>query len=399
MKNTDIVNQKVGLAIVTYTINYGTFLQAFATQTAIENIGYETTILNIDSVIDDVSKARRKYFIGQLLNYSEVKSYVGTVSAIIQKKINPDYKEYYLHREIKFKEFHDRYFKIGPVCDSWDGLRKYCYNFSSIVVGSDQLWRPANIAGDYYTLNFVPDDINKISYATSFGLKNIRENQKAIATKFLSRIQFLSCREQSGVQIIKKITDRDAKLVCDPTLLLTKDEWDSFVSEEPIVKGDYILTYLLSNNLEHRKFVRKLAEKTTCRVVGVLHGAGYVRGDERFVDESPKDVGPFEFLNLIKYAKYVCTDSFHGCVFSTIFEKNYYAFKRFSDKNKMSTNTRVTNLLDRFGLSDRLIEKYDSISTEQIDYLAVNERVHQFRDESKDYLMKALREGEKNNND
>lgn len=394
MKNIDGINNKVGLAIVTYTINYGTFLQAFATQTAIENLGYETTILNIDSVINDVSRARKKYFIGQLLNYAEVKSYAATVSAIIQRKINAHYREYYCHREKKFKEFYDKYFKIGPVCNSWRGLREYCGNFSSIVVGSDQLWRPANIAGDYYTLNFVPDEINKISYATSFGLNTIRKNQEIIATKFLNRIQFLSCREQGGVQIIKKLTNRNAKLVCDPTLLLNKNEWDSYVSEKPIVVGDYVLTYLLSNNIEHRKYARKLANKTGCKVVGILHGAGFVKGDEKFVDEAPKEVGPFEFLNLIKYAKYVCTDSFHGCVFSTIYEKNFYAFKRFSDKDKMSTNNRVTNLLERFGLSNRLIEEYDLMNMEDISYATVNEKVRLFQNESKEYLLCALREGE-----
>lgn len=394
MKSKDQAKKRIGLAIVTYTINYGTFLQAFATQTAIENLGYDTTILNINSVIDDVSKARKRYFIGQLLNYAEVKSYAATVNAIIQKKINPKYKEYYQEREKKFKEFHDKYFKIGPLCDSWEGLRQYCLNFSSIVVGSDQLWRPANIAGNFYTLNFVPDEINKVSYATSFGLKNIRENQKTVATRFLNRIQHLSCREQSGVQIIEDLTHRRAKLVCDPTLLLTKDEWDNYVIDNPIIDGDYILTYLLSNNIEHRKYVRKLAEATGCKVVGVLHGAGYVSGDERFVDEAPKNIGPFEFLNLIKYAKCVCTDSFHGCVFSTIYEKNYYAFKRFSDQDKMSTNTRVTNLLQQLGIRNRLVENFENFDLSPIDYLAVTEKASQFRAESLNYLASSLLSGE-----
>ena len=308
--------KKIGLAIVTYTINYGTYLQAFATQTAIRNMGYETKILNIDSVIGDVSKARKKYFIGQLLNFAEVKSYISTVEAIIQKKINPKYKKYYTHREKCFKKFHDQYFDFGPICDSWSGLSDYCRTFNAIVVGSDQLWRPANIAGNYYTLNFVPEEINKISYATSFGLKEIRDNQRKIASDFLRRINYLSCREESGVQVIKNLIQRDAKLVCDPTLLLTQEDWNKFVATEPIVKGNYILTYLLSCNKEHRGFVKELSQKTNCKIVGVLHGAGYVKGDEKFVDEVPNDIGPFEFINLVKNAQYVCTDSFHGCVFS-----------------------------------------------------------------------------------
>lgn len=387
------MNKRVGLAIVTYTVNYGTYLQAFATQTTVRMLGYETKILNIDSVISDVSAARKRYFIRQLLNFAEVKSYAATVKAIINRKVNPRYREYYSHRAACFKKFHDRYFEFGPVCESWDGLSKYCRDFSSILVGSDQLWRPANIAGNFYTLNFVPKEVNKVSYATSFGLNTIRDNQKEIATAFLNRIQHLSCREESGVQIIRNLTGREAQLVCDPTLLLPREEWERYVSPEPIVDGDYILTYLLSDNREHRNYVKKLAAMTHCKVVGILHGSGYVHGDEKNVDVAPKDIGPFEFLNLVKNAKFMCTDSFHGCVFATIFERDFYAFKRFSDKDKMSTNSRVTNLLSRLQLMDRLIDDFSQVNLNAIDYVRVNSLVREFRESSRAYLVQALEDG------
>ena len=384
------MSKKVGLAIVTYTINYGTFLQAFATQTAVRDLGYETEILNINSVIDDVSKARRKYFVSQIFNISELKSYRHTIFAIVARKINKTYRNYIECREKRFSEFGNSNFKIGEKCDSWSELSSYCEKFSSIVVGSDQLWRPANIAGNYYTLNFVPDSINKVSYATSFGLKEVRDNQKEVAAEFLNRIQYLSTREKSGTKIIEDLTGRKAKVVCDPTLLLKQSDWDKFLPSEPIVRGGYILVYLLSNNKNHRQYVKQLAKKSSCKIVGVLHGAGYIKGDERFVDEAPTDIGPFDFLNLIKYAKYICTDSFHGCVFSTIFEKNFYAFKRFSDKDKMSTNTRVIDLLDRFNLSERLVEDYDKLFLDDIDYIKVNEKVEEFRKYSLSFLSEAL---------
>jgi hypothetical protein len=386
------MNKKVGLAIVTYTINYGTFLQAFATQYAVRELGYETEILNINSVIDDVSRARKKYFLKQIFNVAELKSYRHTISAIIAQKLNNKYKTYMSHRENCFKQFNKNNFVIGEKCDSWTGLSAHCNDFSSILVGSDQLWRPANIAGNFYTLNFVPDHVNKISYATSFGLKEIRSNQRNVAAAFLNRIQYLSCREESGTKIIKGLTGRSAKVVCDPTLLLKQNDWNQYLSEKPIIEEDYVLTYLLSNNKKHREYARKLAAQTSCKVVGILHGAGYIKGDEKYVDEAPVDVGPFEFLNLIKHAKYVCTDSFHGCVFSTIFEKNFYAFKRFSDLDKMSTNTRVTGLLNKFELLGRLVEDYDEICLDSIDYSKVNEKVEEFRDHSLDFLTSALKQ-------
>lgn len=384
------MNNRIGLAIVTYTINYGTFLQAFATQYAIRELGYETEILNINSVIGDVSRARKKYFLKQIFNIAELKSYRPTISALIAKKLNKKYRDYMLHREKCFQKFSNDHFFVGEKCNSWSGLSKHCEDFSSIVVGSDQLWRPANIAGDFYTLNFVPDHINKVSYATSFGLKEIRPSQKDVTASFLNRIQHLSCREESGTKIIEDLTGRKAVVVCDPTLFLKQQDWDKYLPLNPIVGGDYVLVYLLGNNKEHRKYVKKLAEISSCKVVGILHGAGYIKGDEDFIDDAPTDIGPFDFLNLIKYAKYVCTDSFHGCVFSTIFEKNFYAFKRFSDKDKMSTNTRVTGLLNRFNLTERLVENYDEVFLNDIDYVKVNEKVEEFRNYSLTFLSDAL---------
>ncbi len=393
------MNDKVGLAIVTYTINYGTYLQAFATQTAIRNLGYDTEILNIDSVIGDVSKARKKYFLSQVFNFAEVKSYSHTIAAIVAKKINPKYRKYILAREKSFKEFHDNYFKIGPICNSWDGLANHCREFSSVVVGSDQLWRPANIAGNFYTLNFVPEEINKISYATSFGLKEIRKNQESVARNFLSRINYLSTREASGAKIIKKVAERDAKVVCDPTLLLSRDNWEEYINPTPIVDGKYIFVYLLSSNKDHRKYIKEVSKRTGCKIVGVLHGSGYIHGDDKFVDEYPTEVGPFEFLNLIKNASLIYTDSFHGCVFSILLEKEFYAFKRFSDTDKMSTNSRVTNLLTRFGLETRIVEDYDYFGIKIIEYDVVNKKVDKYRFESMEYLVDSLKKGEMDSKD
>lgn len=381
---------KVGLAIVTYTVNYGTFLQAFATQTSIRKLGYDTEILNIDSVIDDVTRKRRRYFLRQIINTSELKSYRSTISAILAKKFVKKYKSFIALREAKFKKFKDEFFIPGQLCNSWLGLQEHCRNFSSVVVGSDQLWRPANIAGNFYTLNFVPDDINKVSYSTSFGLSKIRDDQEEVAKNFLSRIQHLSCREESGANIIKELTGRTAAVVCDPTLLLTKDEWGRFLQEEPLIKEEYILMYLLGDNKKHREYVKNLAKKTKCKIIGVLHGAGYIYGDEAYVDEAPSDIGPFDFLNLIQHAKYVCTDSFHGCVFSIIFERDFYVFKRFSDCDKMSTNNRVIGLINRMGLSDRMVENYELMDLNPIDYHLVNQNLNDFRAYSMKYLTESL---------
>lgn len=385
--------KKVGLAIVTYGTNYGTYLQAFATQYAVRKAGYETEVINIDSVKTEVSNARKKYFLKQIFNLPEIKSYKNVLIGIVCEKTNKKYREYISKRKSKFAEFREKNFDFSEIKNSWNGLAELCRSYNYVLVGSDQLWRPANIAGNFYTLNFVPDDITKIAYATSFGLGQIRENQKQITGDFLSRIEHLSVREESGAKIVNELVNRNIPVVCDPTLLLTKEAWSDFLSDEPIVKEKYILSYLLGDNKQHREFVKRLSEHTGCKVVAVKHIAGYIAMDKELGDIVPTDVGPFEFLNLIKNAEYVCTDSFHGCVFTTIFNRNLFAFRRFSKDSKMSTNSRITTLLSMLGMEDRLVYGNEDMSecvAKHTDYSVVEERLEAKRKESLSYLSDAF---------
>lgn len=386
--------KKVGLAIVTYGTNYGTYLQAFATQYIVRKLGYETEIINMDSVQNDVSKSRKKYFIKQIFNLPELKSYAHVIEGIISEKTNKEYRRYINNRKEQFSKFRKNNFVFSGVKDSWSGLSKYCsetYDF--VLVGSDQLWRPANIAGNFYTLNFVPDGVIKIAYATSFGLKEVRSNQTEVTKHFLSRIQHLSVREKSGAKIVKDLIDREIPVVCDPTMLLSMEDWNEFVSPDPIIKEKYVLCYLLGDNKTHRDFAQKLAKETGCKVVSIRHIAGFMSVDKKFGDIAPEDVGPFEFLNLVKNAEYVCTDSFHGCVFTTIFEKNLFAFHRFSKDSKMSTNDRITTLLSMLGMNNRLVygtEEIVGCLKENTDYLSVKNNLEAKRNDSISYLYDAF---------
>ena len=384
------MDKKVGLAIVTYGTNYGTYLQAFATQQLIRNLGYQTEVINIDSVKKEVSKSRKKYFARQIFNLSELKSYKSVLKGIVREKIDKKYKKYIDNRKEKFSEFKNQKFGFSSIVKSWDGLTKLCEEkYEHVVVGSDQLWRPANIAGDFYTLNFVPNSVNKIAYATSFGLSEIRSNQKKKAQNFLNRIDHLSVREVSGAKIVNELTGRKIPVVFDPTLMLSQEEWGAFVLKTQIVEGKYVLCYFLGNNKEHRLFAKNLAKQSGCKVVGILHIAGYLAIDKNFYDEEPINIGPFEFLNLIKNAEYVCTDSFHGCVFSAIFNKRLFAFRRFKSSNKMSTNVRITTLLSTIGLEKSLIYGFEPIDEQikiKIDYNMVNLKIDSKRKESLKYL-------------
>ena len=182
--------------------------------------------------------------------------------------------------------------------------------------------------------------------------------------------------------------------MCDPTLLLDKSEWMEIQQEEPIIKEDYIFCYFLGKNIEHRKFAERLKEKTGCKIVSINHSDEYVKYSDKFADEAPYNVGPGEFVNLIRNAKFVCTDSFHGTVFSLINQVPFFTFERFSNKNsKMSTNSRIYSLLDLVDLKDRLLqgnENIDEILNNVIDFEKVNKKIADFRNSSKQFIETAL---------
>lgn len=194
--------------------------------------------------------------------------------------------------------------------------------------------------------------------------------------------------------MVEDLSGRKAELVCDPTLLLNKEEWMEIQQEKPIIDGKYILCYFLGKNIQHRKFAERLKEKTGCKIVSLNHSDEYVKYSDKFADETPYNIGPGEFVNLIRNAEYVCTDSFHGTVFSLINNVEFFTFERFSSKNsKVSTNSRIYSLLDLVGLQNRLLKGYeeiDNIINKKIDFSEVNDKIKTFRNNSKEFLKNSL---------
>ena len=310
------------------------------------------------------------------------------------KKVNKKIGNNARKRDNYFEEFSRNFFRLSDRYDSFEELTKACNEkYSDVIVGSDQLWLPSNIYADYYTLNFVPDNVNKISYATSFGAAVIPKWQRESVKRFLERFQHLSVREQKGRELIKELTGLDAKIACDPTLLFGADEWLEIQDEKPFIDGKYIFCYFLGNNQLHRRFANELKEKTGYKIVALQHLDEYVKADENFGDIKPYNVGPSEFVNLIRNAEYVCTDSFHGSVFSSIYNKRFFTFMRFKADSTMSTNSRITSLLSILGLEDRLLtgeENAENYMNREINFEDVNKRLENFRKESLEYLKEAL---------
>ncbi len=384
--------RRVGIVSCYFKTNYGSMLQAYATQKILDKMKIPNETINIDENIDFLN-GKKKYYMSQITNIPFIKSKLGMVKLKIDKKINKDLENNIRIRDNKYKEFKNN-FKLTKPYKTYKELNEQCANYSDVLVGSDQLWLPVNVIADYYTLNWVPDDVNKVSYATSFGVSTVPDKYKKKYKKFLNRINYLSTREESGVKLIEQLSDNRATLVCDPTLLLNKEEWMDIQQKEPIIKEKYILCYFLGKNINHRKFAERLKERTGCKIVSLNHADEYVRYSDKFCDYAPYDIGPAEWINLIRNAEYVCTDSFHGTVFSLINNTKFFTFERYNNKDsKVSTNSRIYSLLGIVDLKERILngtENVDNAIKMQINFDNVEAKLSEFRNLSKNFLKKAL---------
>ncbi len=155
-------------------------------------------------------------------------------------------------------------------------------NYDAVMVGSDQLWTPAGLMTKFYNLLFVPDNIRKISLATSFGVTEIPKNQVELTKQYLDRIDFLSVREVSGKKLIEEMTGREAVVAVDPTLLFDGEEWLGIFDYVEQCEEPYIFAYFLGDNNTYRDAVERFAKKKNLRIITCPHMDEFVERDMFF---------------------------------------------------------------------------------------------------------------------
>ena len=383
----------IGLVTCYFHHNYGSMLQAYATEMVMDKIGVTYETIACKAPINYMEENKILYIIKKLL-IADWKMRLGKMKIEREKKKNPVFAKNWQIRDVAFNKFADEAFHLSPLCKTRSELTEMAKNYSAFLVGSDQLWRTDSVEHGYYTLEWVPDDIRKIAYSTSIGVKKIPWFQVKKNRRFMNRFDFMALREQSACDLVYRLTGRKVQVVLDPTLLFTGDQWMKIQNKEPLTNGKYIFCYFLGNNPNQRELVKKLKDKTGMKIVALQHLDEYIPSDESFADETPYDVGPAEFLNYIRNSEYVCTDSFHCSVFSILYKKKFFTFSRFSETAKQSTNTRIDNLLNITGLSERRVNagmSVDEILNLQLDFNYADKKLDELRKSSIDYLKNALK--------
>lgn len=388
---------RIGIASCYSHHNYGSMLQAYATQKVIEELGCEAITIASYRSINYMTQSKARYYYHKITNKDILLAKIRLVLSRLYEKRFEDVVAGQKERSQYFDTFYKTHFKLSDLNKDRNELTSFSKTCDAVIAGSDQLWNPINVEHDYFTLTFVPDSIKKIAYATSIGTTVIPSYQKNTYLEFLDRFNYISVREDSAKDTLEKLGVKNKiEVVLDPTLLFTGKEWMDIQNEERIVKDKYIFCYYLGVNPQHREFANKIKELTGYKIVALQHLDEFVKDDLNFGDMKPYNVGPSEFLNLIRNAEYVCTDSFHGTCFSILNHKKFFTLNRHMATNSQSTNSRIDSLLGGLGLENRRangVLDEDTISkliNTEIDYKTVDPILEKKRTESKEFLKNAI---------
>ncbi len=383
-------SNKVGLCIAYTGTNYGQLLQAFATQQIVRELGYSTEIIKYHS-------GKKK---GIKPSYAAAIVSIKQVSSIFRQKLKKQdtittdevHRNNIKLRKMQADLFRKTYLKDVVECNGINELRNKSKEYFAVLVGSDQVWLPDVAVSNFFTLRFAAPGVRRISYATSLGVSSYPNYVKKSAAEFWKKIDYLSVREQQGKDIIQSIAHVPVKVVADPTYLFTKSEWERLIPDARVVQDDYVLCYFLGDSQSTKSYARMFADKVGVRLVSILSDECQSRDDE-FADEVIVGESIESFVNLIRHAKYVLTDSFHGLAFSVINEKQVLVFYRNRTDVKESRNSRIDNIVRSWGIEDRLIcnPEHMILPTNNIDYVEVSHRVEVLRNQSLEFLESALK--------
>lgn len=367
-----------------YNGNYGSVLQAVALQKFLENKGCDIVDLNYKA---SISVKLWNWFI----NHNSIDL---VFEKYREKKNNKNIKdkEKFKLREEKFTRFKKENLKMSKMCRTPHDLKKISKEYDLFICGSDQIWSPKLMNPVFY-FNFVGDNKIKAAYAPSFGVTDTHNFKKRKMKKMLQKFDYISIRETQGKELIKELIGKDVPVQVDPTMLLKKSEWEEYIEKEPIIKKKYIFCYLLTPNEEYINHIKKFAKEKDIEVVIVPT----VKGPFNTGFQEYPDAGPSDWLNLIKNASYVFTDSFHGCIFSVIFHKEVFLYKRFVDDSRKSENSRIYTLTKWLGIEERLIDKKNMNKINEfmaINYEKVDECINFKVKESSEWIDKVIKESE-----
>lgn len=371
--------------IITYFgENYGACLQAYAVQETMKKCGFNTEIINY---LPGYETSKLQMYLKKIKYLANLKKYIN------EKKIMSKYSEQQLNRSKKFREFVKKYLNItSKKYNNISELKNENLDYDVYITGSDQLWNPIHHkCNPIYFLDFVTKGKKRVAFAPSIARAEIPDEYKTKMTRLLEKMDYISVREDINVQTVKELVPhKEVEHVLDPTLMLAANEWDK-IMDAPIYNEPYIFCYLFGDLDYIGEFVEYIKEKTGYKIVSMPYN---VRELENEDTAKIFDAGPLEFVNLIKNASIIITDSFHATAFSINYQKPFYTLLRQKEDNPDNMNSRFFSILKLVGLEERLILPESDFPTENftfIDYEKPMQKLNMAREKTQKYLDRSLR--------
>lgn len=342
--------KQIGILTYHHHENYGTMLQAFALQEALRRMGHDAQIIDFFQPVAPVGEELQQLHRQRILHYlTHPRTYAGKArDAAIRKLMRPHLAQ----KSAQFERFYRENFRLSPRhYGSTAQLEAQPPEYDVYLVGSDQTWNPL-VGGnpDAFYLTFAPERAIRASYAPSVSISSLSHDQAQRMKKLLEHVDYLSCREQEGAELLRSLTGRPVAAVLDPTFLLDGGAWDAF-AQETEHPPKYLLQYLIGRVPAHRSYIRAFARRLGLPIVSIP----CTPADMLDPHTQKQWVGPGGFLSLIRDAQVVCTDSFHGTAFSLNYGTPVFSFCKTADSAKSSENSRLHSIYRQFGLSSRLI--------------------------------------------
>lgn len=367
--------KKIGTITFHASYNYGSNLQAYALQEYVKKVcnnDCEYKIINLRT-------QKQKDMYKSVFEQNGLKNYIKRLLYL------PKRKELKLKQEY-FEKFIQEKLNITKEYSNDEELNNENFDFDYYISGSDQLWNLS--APDFEWSNYLEfvKKGKRISYAASFGPKaqTWNEAEKQRVRDDIFKYNSISVREEGSFNNVKELTGIEADINVDPTMLLSKEEWDKIIDKEPVYKGKYIFLYNLKGDNNILKIAKKVSKKLKMPVVVSRPGR---RREILYGFKQKYDVGPSEFLNLIKNAELVLSSSFHGTVFSVLMHKPFFAINGAKD-------FRISTLLEKMDLKERTVE-LDNIDEKckiafDVKFKNSDKLLKDERNKSEKYFKKAL---------
>lgn len=369
----------IGLLSFHESSSYGAILQCYALQTAVEERGLKCEF--IDYKRQPVSTSQ----LGGSWKYKIKRYCLNGIAAVKQSVLKSELQK----KADAFDSFKKQRLHVSTQSyHNYEDLQNASLPYEAVIVGSDQVWNPVTTGENLkvYGLGFLPKGVNRISYAASIGLGRLTESQEKQLRECVGNLDYYSCREQVGAELLSGVLGKEIEHVLDPTFLLDQEKWRA-IEKKVKTPQKYVLAYLLGSMSYERDLAKKIAKEFGAELL--------------IIKESPKDMfsihgigglGPDEMLYLIDHAEYVVTDSFHGTALSINFRKNFFCCNRRGYEKKTSYSSRLTNLLHVLGFEDRQVTEgnWEEVAYIPVDYNSSEKRIANMLSVSNQYLNSAL---------